>query len=477
MILWLQDPNKMPIHAQIPRGNTEFEKMCRQMVLKYQLHKCVPLRCFKSDNKYLKKCKYGFPFKTPCDEHLASDGGRYFYKRNHQEDSTVVPYNLELMLMWGGHVNVQNVTKHGLEHYLVKYISKIEPTFFAKVSEKTTEVEKYFNLRVVSSIEASAMVLGHHFVQSDVKVLFLDTTLPGKAFKFLKNKEELGKMDPEDDNIFRESLFDTYLERPKEPEFDNITYLDFYRNYRIEKETFIKRNSPIVVRYNKLTPNDGEQFFYQLLILNISFRSINSLISNENISKTYHEECILREIYYGSCDLTDEIHLKYNNNNNKCRLDLTTEANKLFMKNNNMLTNYDFDDILYINKNNENEVNEHIENVIECDEDNSEEGDRQLRNLLNINYELPQQIKKFEQDIELLTKSQREIFDHVRANLNSQCLMFVTGPGGVGKSFLVDILNKLAKFNALLYANMATTGQAAKLINGKIKMKYFFINQ
>ncbi len=67
-----------------------------------------------------------------------------------------MPYNLELMLMWDGHVNVQNVIKKGLEHYLVKYISKIEPTFFAKVSEKTTEEEKYFNFRVVCSIEASA---------------------------------------------------------------------------------------------------------------------------------------------------------------------------------------------------------------------------------------------------------------------------------------------------------------------------------
>ena len=43
----------------------------------------------------------------------------------------VVPYNLEMLVVWGAGHNVQRVSRHGFEMYLAKYIS----------AELTTKIE------------------------------------------------------------------------------------------------------------------------------------------------------------------------------------------------------------------------------------------------------------------------------------------------------------------------------------------------
>lgn len=167
------------ISAELPRGDTDSIKQAREIVKKYQVHKCVPNRCFMSHGKILKHCKYGFPAKLQPEDKLSSDGIRYLYKKTHNEDLSIVPYNLKLLMLWDAHVNVQYVTKRGIENYLVKYIAKIEPIFFAKMNEKANEVQKFLECRLVSSVEAATIVNGHHLVQCDIDVLFIDTSLPG----------------------------------------------------------------------------------------------------------------------------------------------------------------------------------------------------------------------------------------------------------------------------------------------------------
>ncbi|CAF1074181.1 unnamed protein product [Brachionus calyciflorus] len=190
ILLWLKDENRKLIRADLPNGKDPFSQKLRSLVTKYQLHKCVPRRCFKNKKKFFKSCKYGFQFERCDEDHLSEDGSKFFYKRTKKEDQQVVPYSPELLLLWNGHVNVQYVTKKGIEQYLVKYISKIEPTFSGKkLDNETNEVQKYFQLRTVSSVEASAYnIMGHHFVQSNMKVLFVPTCFPNEEFKFLKKK-------------------------------------------------------------------------------------------------------------------------------------------------------------------------------------------------------------------------------------------------------------------------------------------------
>ena len=55
---------------------------------------------------------------------------RYQYKRTAEEDKDVVPFNRVILLMWDAHCNILYVSEGNcIEVYLVKYVSKSEPTF------------------------------------------------------------------------------------------------------------------------------------------------------------------------------------------------------------------------------------------------------------------------------------------------------------------------------------------------------------
>lgn len=41
-----------------------------------------------------------------------------------------------MQMMWNGHINIQYDSMKGIEQYLVKYISKYEPSFSAGESTK-----------------------------------------------------------------------------------------------------------------------------------------------------------------------------------------------------------------------------------------------------------------------------------------------------------------------------------------------------
>ena len=62
-----------------------------------------------------------------------------------------------------------------------------------------------------------------------------------------------------------------------------------------------------------------------------------------------------------------------------------------------------------------------------------------------------------------LSASQRKVIDLFNKNKN----IFITGPGGVGKSFIINYIKDLAENKAKKIHITATTGSAASLISGK----------
>ena len=111
-----------------------------------------------------------------------------------------------LLLLWDGHMNIQFVTKKGIEQYLVKYISKDEPSQFVNYKVQPS-VKKFLELRIVSSLEEAALICGHHFVQSNMYVKYITTSINGDNFKYLKTKIQIKNMCEEEYSIFKESTF------------------------------------------------------------------------------------------------------------------------------------------------------------------------------------------------------------------------------------------------------------------------------
>lgn len=50
-----------------------------------------------------------------------------------------VPFNPYILYAWDAHINVQQVTRSGLERYLVKYVAQVEPTFGLTVKDNPVE--------------------------------------------------------------------------------------------------------------------------------------------------------------------------------------------------------------------------------------------------------------------------------------------------------------------------------------------------
>ena len=65
---------------------------------------------------------------------------------------------------------------------------------------------------------------------------------------------------------------------------------------KISKRVAAPRDSKVLPRWRFLTPLDGNEYYYQVLLLNVPFRSEGELISDPNASGTFKEECFLRNL-------------------------------------------------------------------------------------------------------------------------------------------------------------------------------------
>lgn len=193
MLIWVDKSESRDgkVSAVVPRNPKE--KYLREIVLKYQIHNCRPGRCFKKDATH-RLCKYGYPYPLLETDCLHESGIRYDYARHANEDAKVVSYNKELLKAWNGHINVQRVTKLGLVRYLVKYVSKIEPTFTLSVKEMKTEVEKYFTTRLIGAAEVATTLLSYQIAGGTRQVTFLDTNFVNRRRRRLKSINEINNL-------------------------------------------------------------------------------------------------------------------------------------------------------------------------------------------------------------------------------------------------------------------------------------------
>ena len=240
LLLWVKVQQTL-IHSNLVWATTHENTEVTAKVRKYQMHTCQSPRCFKYGKRMFTKCKYGFPFDL-CDEnYLDEENNLHKYKRINEEDRRIVPYHPTLLLFWDGHMNIQYVTKKGIEQYLVKYISKVEPSQYVNYKPNNT-VKQFLELRVISALEAAALICGHHFVQSNIQVKYITTSINGDNFKYLKTKREVANMNAESNNYFKDSTYDYYMIRPDE--LENINYIDYFKDYEVILKSS-KRKLPI----------------------------------------------------------------------------------------------------------------------------------------------------------------------------------------------------------------------------------------
>ena len=223
------------IRSDLPDKQSEPELY--EKVIKHQIHTCSPQRCG-GPAPPGQQCKRGFPRPYSPVTYYKSEQLRYVYRCITPEDRWVVPYHPETLLIWDAHMNAQYVTSRGLGKYLTKYVVKPEPTHIFNVTDGD-KYREHVVARRLGSMECMFLLLGERICDSSTAVKYLTTEMPDMRSRAIR---PISLIDDDENNPYWDDSIDKYFARPLDPLFQQITYLDYFRNYSISIQKFINTN-------------------------------------------------------------------------------------------------------------------------------------------------------------------------------------------------------------------------------------------
>ncbi|GBC12209.2 PIF1-like helicase domain-containing protein [Rhizophagus irregularis DAOM 181602=DAOM 197198] len=240
-----------------------------------------------------------------------------------------------------------------------------------------------------------------------------------------------------------DDAIDKYFDRPSDNEFDSMTYPFYHRNYTIQKSQpkngiyyidkkncFVrKRQKEILVRFQHLTIQQSESFYYQQLLLRLPVRSETDLKSLYQTYKAHFE-----------AKYPTEYSLTLNFVQNSMQSNIQRYTNNYQNLVNNLISS------LHVN----------LQEII----------GNQLNNLLR------QPIRSLNLSSMLLSEDQYKIMNILTNSWGERLhskhpYFFLTGSAGTGKSFMIHLIKNFLADKKTEYLLMAPTGVAAQNVNGK----------
>ncbi|CAG8657767.1 1982_t:CDS:1 [Gigaspora rosea] len=191
-----------------------------------QIHTCNE-KC-KSPNALAQTCKKGFPHSYSETTHYQGDSC-YVYKCLTEADSWVIPFHAPTLLLWDAHMNAQYITSKGFARYMAKYISKAEPTHLFNIYENHS-LREHVIARRLGSMELMFLLLGHQICNSSITMKFLTTDPPPTRTRSVLPAYMI---DEDDKNPYYDNTIMKYMHRPRDPQFENLTYPQYYEKYSI----------------------------------------------------------------------------------------------------------------------------------------------------------------------------------------------------------------------------------------------------
>ena len=322
------------ITCELPSKDTDLELY--NLVNKYQRHTCgnYCLRSRKSkQGKFCKACRFSFPRTVtsklilfdPVESilgRLSSDYKKRFYhcKRN-QEEVRINDYNRILISQWNANMDIQFISEstYSLVGYVTKYVTKGDKSHLSNDDFGLEEsiIRRLWSIaygglkgREIGAYEASDRWFLDSLYASSAVYKFVSTVFSNNRTKMLKNLKDLEETDPNSSDIFNKDLLSTfYPERPNHME--NMSLRDYAasyeRAYPIKKgnATTSNTNSNIIklngdngimkkrlkkalIYHHEFDPNVyPEKYYYSLLLLFKPWRKDSDLLEK---CTTYKEE-------------------------------------------------------------------------------------------------------------------------------------------------------------------------------------------
>jgi PIF1-like helicase/Helitron helicase-like domain at N-terminus len=429
------------VRADLP--DPEKEPELYTLVRTHQIHTC-DLRCG-GPAPPGEVCKKGFP--RPYSEYTYEDPNksRFIYKCTKEEDRWVVPYHAPTLYIWNAHMNLQYVTTRGFAKYMTKYIVKREPTHLFNIQDGD-KYRQHIQGRRLGAMELMFLILGESICDSSVRVQYLVTDPPSVRQKSILPVSLLINSG-EDDIPFWPDSIEKYFNRPKNDEFESLSYQEYFELYEIStsrivtpRQVFrdelgnyvVKRKSRIITRIRYLRLTHGELYFYQQLLLRLKCRSEEELKGN---FQTYRQHFLFKfpEVYEAEQILYKSNHQNRIDNFNNQFIELIQS----FLENVVKMTNLQFKQII----------------------------DKQLKQMKIIPPIIP--------SVAMLNlpDDQYKCVDRIIRTLGSRDrnhypYFFITGSAGTGKSFVTRFLLNEFERRGDSYLLLAPTGVAAQNIGG-----------
>ena len=473
----------------------------------HKLVKKLQIHSHRSSCKRRNACRFHFPYE-PCDSTRILSAvdvhhtKKFYETRRTEHDTMVNAYNPTILLHWQANMDIQMIDGPiGIAYYVCSYICKAEPD---TLKNALSETLKNFEMSSCSpslrsrlskigfcvlkhrtlSAQEAAYRIGHlQLVWYSRPIVKVVAVTPENTYKRLKPRSHLEQLSSNSTDIFDHNIVDYYYSRPSI--LKNLSLFSFARSWIVKKkqvshcesyklhlsETLYcqKRSKPAVVRITK--PARGtDDYFYSLLLLFFPHDTPDMLVKPFTSAKdsfiARHEQFdrTALNIGYRMEDIDSVIsslHL-FRIETDSVAAPNTAENNTeaLPVENVDFLSNF----VNFPPNNTDKQTEENIMSPSD----------------ITLN---EQQWHSFSTGIDLanhhehcskLTRDQTKVLEFVKTRSSSESFhIFITGPGGVGKSFLIRVLVEYltlftAKVSGIVPVSvLAPTGVAAFNIKGR----------
>ena len=308
------------IRATIP-DEDEADGRLRKLVLEHMVHTPCgtenPNRpCMETDVDGRKRCSKDFP-KPFCEATFIDERGYVHYRRPAGATATtpdgkyevdnrdIVPYCPALLLLLECHCNVEIASTVHVIKYLFKYITKgadKAKVAIANDDEGVDEITDFQSTRYVGAAEAIWRIFEYHLSSQFPPIKALPIHLPNEdsvIFEEGKEKEAL-------ENCVSKLML--YMNRPKDPMLNDLTYLEFYEQFTISNKQPKSKSRTVfqlhtkrhwcaprvgedaIARIHWVSPTKTELYYLRMLLSRYPAHSYNDLLSHNGHQYTTFQE-------------------------------------------------------------------------------------------------------------------------------------------------------------------------------------------
>ena len=294
LILWLKKDKPIDaaqidafISAQLP--NPSVDPLGFEAVSKFMIHgPCGSLNT-SSPCMVDGKCDKFYPKNFSETTTIAGNGQVTYARPNNGittekngvriDNTFVVPHNVDLLVKYQAHINVESVNRNGMEKYLFKYTNKGPDCAKAALKRKRgnpdspteiiDEIKEYLDCRYVTPNDAAWRLLQFDIHYTNPSVERLAVHLPLENGVLYTEDDYLDQVIENPSNLITKltAWFDANQQYPEARQYTYVEFPEHWTWHGDGKYWHIRRNSRGKVgRIANVAPNEGERFYLRMLL-------------------------------------------------------------------------------------------------------------------------------------------------------------------------------------------------------------------